>query len=143
MTVAPFSHFSAVSELFVTAAVFYFFWKAVKEDDHRWAFITVVIAFETLVNITYMARRLVESEPKGTAAGWTVALAAVHGALSLLMFLGLVAFVLLSFRAARVEHRNYFREHPLTTATFLVLWTLSVLTGEALYLLQLAGAVTL
>lgn len=143
MAVAAFSHFSAVSELFVTAAVFYFFRRAVRWDDYRWTFIWIVIAFETLVNITYMVARLASSSPKSDHPALVTWLLAGHGTLSLFMFIGLIAFVMLAFRAAKVEKANLFRANPVATWTFVALWTLSVLTGEALYVLQLTGVLKL
>ena len=143
MAVAAFSHFSAVSELFVTAGVFYFFRRALRWDDYRWTFISIVIAFETLVNIVYMISRLAAAEPRGEHPAALTWLLAGHGTLSLLMFLGLVAFVMIAFRAAKVDRANLFRANPVLTWTFLGLWTLSVLTGEALYALQIAGALQL
>jgi hypothetical protein len=139
VAVTPFSHFSAVSELFVTAGVFYFFWQAVKHGNYRWSLIAIVITFETVFNITYMAARMAQAAPATERPGWATALMAGHGTLSLLMFLGLIAFVLLGYRAARVENANLFRSHIGLTWTFVVLWSLSILSGEALYVLQLTG----
>lgn len=140
VAVTPFSHFSAASELFVTAGVFYFFYQAVRHDRFRWGFIAILLAFETLVNITYMSSRIVQSGPTSDRPAWATWLLAGHGTLSLLMFLGLIAFVMLAFRHARVEKENYFRERMAPTWVFLALWTVSVLSGEALYVLQLTGA---
>jgi hypothetical protein len=140
VAVTPFSHFSAVSELFVTAGVFYFFWRAMRRDDFRWAFIAIVVAFETLFNITYMFSRLAQHQVEHDHSAWATALLAGHGGLSFLMFVGLIAFVTLAFRARHVEKTNYFLAHRALTWTFLVLWTLSVASGEAIYALQLSGA---
>lgn len=140
MSVAAFSHFSAASELLVTAGVFYFFWRALRHNDFRWTLVWTVIAFETLFNITYMAGRFAAHEPvAGKTPSWATALFIAHGTLSLVMFVGLVAFVLVAFRHERVDRTNLFRARLATTWTFLTLWTLSVATGEALYVLQLAN----
>lgn len=140
MAVTPFSHFSAASELLVTAGVFYFFWEAIRRDRFRWAFIWILLAFETFVNITYMTARLARSAPPTERPGWATALLAGHGTLSLLMFLGLIAFVVIAWRHHKVENENYFRTRMTATWIFLAFWTLSVLSGEAIYVLQLAEA---
>jgi len=139
VALTPFSHFSAASELFVTAGVFYFFWQAMVRERFRWSFIAIVIAFETLVNITYMTSRLSQHETPADYPAWQTALLAGHGILSLAMFLGLVAFVFLAFRRHHVEKANYFLDHRALTWGFLALWVLSVASGEAIYAFQWTG----
>ena len=142
--VPAFSTFSAISELFVSAAVFYFFYQAIRRDNYRWGLLTITIAFETLVNITYMASRLSQHADSGVERpAWITALLAAHGILSLVMFLGLIVLVLVAFRRHKVEGDNFLRaQRPLSYA-FLLLWTASVLSGELLYALQLGGALRL
>lgn len=139
--VPPFSHFTAASELFVTAAVFYFFFMAMRRNDYRWGLVTITIAFETLVNITYMASRLTQHTTSGVDhPAWVTALLAGHGVLALAMFLGLVAYVVVAFRKVRVERDNLLARRKGMSYAFLVLWGLSVLSGELIYILQLSGA---
>lgn len=143
-SVPAFSTFSAISELFVTAAVFYFFSMALRRNDFRWALIGITIAFETLFNITYMASRLGQSAQANLPQpAWVVALLAGHGTLSLAMFLGLIAFILIAYRRHRVEGINLFATRRRLTYAFLALWTLSVLSGELIYVLQLSGTLRL
>lgn len=137
-TVPAFSHFSAASELVVSAGVFYFFWRAMKHDSYRWAFIWIVIAFETLINITYMISRLANHAPSPDYPAWATWLLAGHGLLSLVMFVGLIWMVVEAYRRIKVTNTNYFRTNVTFTWVFLALWCTSVLSGEAIYLLQLS-----
>lgn len=130
------SHLSAVTELVVTAGVFYFFAQALLRDRYRWAFVWIVVGYETLFNITYMASRLAGHEPRADYPAWTTTLLVAHGVLSLVMFLGLIAFLVVAFRRRHVEGENFFREHRQLTWTFLAFWTISILSGEAIYFLQ-------
>ena len=133
MPVSAFSHFSAVSELFVTAAVFYVLWRAWRHDDVRTALLAVVLAFEVLVNVAYMSWRLavptvhIQQLPSWLLAG--------HGVLSLLMLAGLLGFAAEAARMRR-QGRNLVREHPGQALAFTVFWAVSVASGEAIYLMQ-------
>jgi hypothetical protein len=130
--VPAYSAFSAVSELLVTAAVFYVLWRAAARDDFRKGLLAVVLSFELLVNITYMAYRMVVPAHGAEMPAWLGAVAALHGILSLAMFLALVFFAAMAWRDdARGE--NFFRDHPGTTWTFVALWSLSILSGEFLF----------
>ena len=131
-SIPAYSIFSATSELLVTAAVFYVLWRAYARDDFRRGLLATVLAFEFLVNITYMAYRMVVPAHGAELPSWLQATAALHGILSLGMFLALVFFAALAWRDdARGE--NFFRDHPGTTWTFVGLWTLSILSGEFLF----------
>ncbi|MBI2078785.1 MAG: hypothetical protein HYT80_10525 [Euryarchaeota archaeon] len=136
MTTPPlFSTFSALTELAVTAAVFWFFYHALGRASYRWGVITVAIVYETLFNITYMVLRLVTHEEGVTHDHpiWVTWFVGVHGALSLLMFVGLIAFVAWAHRAVRRGEAHPVGAHPRTTWAFLGVWTLSILSGEAIY----------
>jgi hypothetical protein len=130
-----FATFTAISELFVTAAVLYFFWRAWKHDQHRGALLAITLTFEALVNMTYMTLRFVASPPELNATPAMTWLMAGHGSLSLVMFIALVVFAIESHRANRAG-RNLVRESPRMAAALVAFWMLAVLSGEALYLLQ-------
>lgn len=134
--VPAFSYVSAVSELAVTAAVFYVLWRAWRHDDFRGVLLSIVLAFEALVNITYMSLRMASPAPELHHSAWMEGLLAGHGILSLLMFAGLVALAVDAFRLHK-QGRNALRERPGVTLGFAILWSISVLSGEAIFLLQL------
>jgi hypothetical protein len=56
---------------------------------------------------------------------------AVHGVLSLLMLIGLIALYLLAVADVKAGRPNWFRRYPAATLVFLTLWMISVLSGEA------------
>jgi hypothetical protein len=132
-SIPAYSIFSATSELLVTAAVFYVLWRAYAHNDFRRGLLVVVLAFEALVNISYMAYRMaIPSEGLANAPGWLTATAALHGILSLGMFLFLIFLAAMAWRDdARGE--NFFRDHAGTTWTFVGLWMTSILSGEFLF----------
>lgn len=134
MAEAPlFSTLSAVTELFVTAAVYAFIFQAYKRDLFRKGLMAFALTYEVVVNIAYMAFRLLQpSEGAGDLSPAMVALYGFHGTLSLLMFIGLVALVVTAVRLHRFGH-NLFRERPKLMWTFVVLWGVSILTGELIY----------
>lgn len=132
----PFSYFSATSELLVTAAVFYVLWRAYYRNEFKGVLLATTLAFEALFNITYMALRIASPAPELHVSPWMEGLLAAHGILSLLMFAGLIAVAVEAFRLHR-QGRNLLRERPGTTMTFVVLWSISIVSGEAIFLVNL------
>ena len=131
--IPAYSIFSATSELLVTVAVLYVVWRAYRHSDFRRGLLVVVLAFEALANISYMAYRMaVPSEGLANAPGWLTATAALHGILSLGMFLVLIFLAAMAWRDdARGE--NFVRDHAGTTWAFVGLWMVSILSGEFLF----------
>lgn len=133
VAVAAYSVFSAVSELFVTAAVFYVLWRGYARNQFRGALLAIILAFETLVNVTYMAYRLaIPSDAAADGPEWLGPVGALHGILSLAMLIGL-AFLGWLAAAHYKDGENFFREHKGTTWTFVGLWLVSILSGEFLF----------
>ncbi len=133
MSAPAFSTFSAISEVFVTAAVFYVVIDNLKGKGFHWRLAVGVIVFEFLVNMMYMVIRMQHHSEANSDAGF-VAFAAGHGFLSLLVFILFVVFAVLAHSAAR-KGRFFFRENRGLTYGFMALWTLSVVSGEVLYFL--------
>src|ERR1041384_6165930 len=127
MHIPPFSLFSAISELFVTAGVLF----VVRRNWTRRAFpfglFLVVSLFEALVNVMYMANRSAAVSAPGTTetlpTGMKIAFAA-RGMLSLLAY------------QEHTAGRWFFRDRPALTWGFLALWTISIGSGEALFALR-------
>lgn len=133
VAIPAFSIFSASSELLVTAAVFYIVWRAYTKNDFRGALLAIVLAFEALANIAYMAYRVaVPSDELRDAPAWLTSTAALHGILSLVMFLFLVFIAALAWKDNR-DGTNFFREQKATTWIFVGLWTVSIASGEFLF----------
>lgn len=129
-----FSTFAAISELVVTTLVLYAIVGNLKGGPFRAGLLFATLTFEILVNVAYMVNRTVvvavnHPNPLGE---WVGLLGAFHGILSLVMLIGLIAISGLAYRASK-QGRSFFREHRGLTYTFLVLWLISVGSGEVLY----------
>lgn len=127
-----FSTFSAVTELFVTAAVFTYLWQGWRHGVLRTGLIAFALTYEILVNVAYMAFRLLVPPTSHDYPGWVEALLPWHGILSLAMLLGLIALVLEARRYAK-RGENVLQKHPGATLGFAILWTLSIASGEVIY----------
>jgi uncharacterized membrane protein YozB (DUF420 family) len=139
-----FSTFSALTELFVTAVVLWFFYKALKFADYRFGIMGTALLYETAFNIVYMVSRLFVHEEgvTHTHAPWVSWFVGFHGALSLLMFIGLIWIVVWSYRRVRRGDANPLLARRRLSRSFLALWIVSVVTGEiiyAMYWLDLIG----
>jgi uncharacterized membrane protein YozB (DUF420 family) len=131
--IPPFSLFSAISELFVTAGVFFVIWRNWNRRLFPFAVFLAVALFELLVNVLYMANRASQAAAgHGALPTWMKIFFAVHGMLSLLAYL---VFVILGVFAHQEQRRGrfFFREHPIVTWTFLVVWTISIVSGEVIF----------
>jgi uncharacterized membrane protein YozB (DUF420 family) len=132
----PFSVFSAVSELFVTAGVFYI----IRRNWTRRAFpLSVflgVALFEALVNVLYMAHRASQAAAgvHEIAPAMKVFFAA-HGMLSLLAYLVFVVLGVFAWQEQRAG-RFLFRDRPTLTWIFLAVWTVSIVSGETIFVLR-------
>ena len=136
MHIPPFSLFSAISELFVTAAVFYVVWRNWNRRPFPLPLFIAVALFEALVNVAYMATRAsrASSGADTISTGMKIMFAA-HGMLSLLAFLVFVVLAVYAWMDQR-GGRWFFRERPALTWAFLVLWIVSVGSGETLFVLR-------
>ena len=129
-----FSTFSAISEFFVTVAVFYVVLRNFKGHSFAWKLAGGVAIFEFSVNMLYMISRM-QAESGSGATGPMAAFAAGHGLLSLLVYILFVVFCFLAYRAFK-RREFFFKANPGVTYSFLVLWTASVSSGWALYYLR-------
>ena len=136
MAIPPFSIFSAISELFVTAGVIF----VVRRNWTRRTFPGVVflavVLFEALVNVLYMAQRASHAATGGEILAPAMKLFyAGHGMLSLFAYVAFVVLGVIAFQDQR-GGRWFFREHPGLTWTFLAVWGLSILSGEAIFVMR-------
>jgi len=134
--IPPFSIFSAVSELFVTAGVLYVIlsnWN--RRTFHLGVFLAVAL-FEAFVNVLYMANRSaqVATGAHPLSLGMKLFFAG-HGLLSLIAYLVFVILGVLAWQEQR-DGRFFFRDRPALTWTFLVAWTVSIVSGETLFVLR-------
>jgi uncharacterized membrane protein YozB (DUF420 family) len=136
MSIPPFSLFSAVSELFVTAGVVFIIRRNWTRRRFALSIFLAVALFEALVNVLYMANRASRAATgaESLATGMKIFYAA-HGMLSLLAYL---VFVVLGVFAYQEQNagRFFFRDRPWLTWSFLVVWTVSIVSGETIFALR-------
>ena len=138
MQIPPFSIFSAVSELFVTAGVVYVIARNWTKRPFPLGLFLAVAVFEAFVNVLYMSQRASQAAAGSTGHTMSAAMRlffALHGMVSLLAF---IVFVVLGVFAHQDQKKGrfFFREHPAVTWTFLVVWILSVGSGEVIFALR-------
>jgi hypothetical protein len=138
MQIPAFSLFSAISELFVTAGVFYVLRRNWTQQTFPFALFLTVSLFEALVNVMYMANRSAAATAPGAtetlSTGMKLAYAG-HGLLSLVAYLLFVVLGVLAYQEQKAG-RWFFRERPALTWTFLVLWVISIGSGELIFTLR-------
>ena len=134
--IPPFSIFSAVSELFVTAGVLLVIRRNWTRRAFPFALFLGVALFEALVNVLYMANRAAKAASGEHVVSTAMKIFfAAHGMLSLVAYLVFVVLGVLAYQEQK-SGRYFFREHPGITWTFLVVWTISIVSGEALFALR-------
>jgi len=128
-----FSTFSAITELIVTAAVFTYLWQGWRNDRLLTGLITGALVYEIAVNVAYMTFRIISPPTTHVYPGWVEAVLPWHGILSLLMLLGLIGLVIEAHRFGK-RGENVLRLRPRTTLGFALLWTVSIVSGELIYI---------
>lgn len=136
MAIPPFSIFSAISELFVTAAVFWMVRLNWTRRPFPLPLFIGVALFEAFVNVVYMATRASRASTGADAISPTMKLFfAAHGMLSLLAFLVFVILAVFAWQDQRAG-RFFFRDRPALTWAFVAMWIVSVGSGEVLFVLR-------
>ena len=136
MHIPPFSIFSAISELGVTAGVLWIIRRNWTARRFPLGVFLGVVLFEALVNVLYMANRAAQAASGGETISRGMRLFyAGHGMLSLVTFVAFVVLALLAYQEQN-SGRWFFRERPGLTWTFVALWMVSVLSGEAIFVLR-------
>jgi hypothetical protein len=140
VSIPPFSLFSAVSELFVTAGVLVVVWRNWTERPFPFGLFIGVVLFEALVNVLYMANRAATAAAAAPASAEALPTAmklgfAAHGILSLVAYLLFAVLGSLAHQDQRAG-RWFFRAHPVLTRAFLVLWLVSIASGEAIFVFR-------
>ena len=126
-----FSTLTAISELGVTSCVFYLVYSNLRRKPFPFRLGVGLLIFEFSVNMLYMIYRM--QHPSHLALPqWLKMTAAVHGSLSLLVFI-LLAIVVFVANAEYRRGRFFFLNHPMVTSLFVLLWLASVGSGEMLY----------
>lgn len=129
-----YSSIALIAEILVSAAVYYVFFQGYKRNRLPEKVAIGAVIYEVLFDISYMIYRLPARET-GARKSLVTGLGVFHGTLSLLMFAGLIAFVVLAVKNYR-RNVNYFLAHKRATFVFLFCWALSVVSGVVLYFLE-------
>jgi len=136
MNVPPFSIFSAVSELFVTAGVLYVVWANWNHRLFSGLLFLGLALFEAVVNVLYMATRAARASTGAEVVPDSLKVFfAAHGILSLLAYVGFVILGVFAFQEQKAG-RWFFPEHRKLTALFLVVWVVSIGSGEVIFALR-------
>lgn len=134
MNIPPFSIFSAVSEILVTVVVLYALVGNLRGGPFRWKLLGLALAFELCVNVMYMIHRAGAAERDPALSGALGALFAIHGMMSLVMFVGLLLVYLTCTFESKDGRRTWLQRHPAQSWTFIALWMIAVISGEAAFI---------
>lgn len=136
MPIPFWSTITLLTEILVTASVLYIFYTSHKTGRFPEKLAAVTVGYEILFNITYMASRIFEHKnPSELMSHAAILLAIFHGTFSLIMFVALLVFLFVAWRAYR-KGQNYFAVHSKATIVFIVLWLVAVVSGFAFYYLS-------
>lgn len=128
------STFTLVTELIVTAGVLYSIKKGYQTGQLPGKILGASLLYEVIVNISYMAHQAAEKAGEKVAhSGLYIGLAIFHGVFSLLMFVGLLVFMLIAMRSYK-KGNNFFKNHKIVTGVFLVFWLTALFSGIAFYI---------
>jgi hypothetical protein len=128
-----FSTFSAIAEIFVTIGVLTVIIQNAKGRAFNGRLALGLILFEFLVNMLYMISRM-DHHSSIDYPTWFKVLAAVHGSLSLLVFIAFAVYAAVAYSDSK-KGRFFFKEHPIQKNIFIFFWMVSVISGEVMYFL--------
>jgi hypothetical protein len=129
-----YSTITLFAEIGLSLIIYYTFYSGYKKVHFPTPLVAIGLLYETLFNITYMASRA-KTDAQVTRVhlpALYIGLAAFHGILSLVMFIALVVFMFFAWRGYR-KKKNFFKTHKSLSMTFLVFWTISIVSGILLY----------
>lgn len=136
MDIPAFSIFSAISEIFVTIGVLYAIITTLQGKPFPKVLLGCVILFEFCVNVTYMASMAAKADRGAELSQGMKLFFAGHGTLSLLMFLALAVLYFISLVDVAKGREPWFRRHRTGTYVLIAFWMVSVLTGEAIFVMR-------
>jgi hypothetical protein len=135
MNAPLYSTISLIAELFVSAIVYYTLYQGYKKNNFPTRLAFGALTYEILFNISYMVYRVMVHTETTPESGFEVLVAIVHGILSLVMFVSLIAFFVYAWKKYR-QGINFFFDHPVLTKIFGFFWAISVFSGILFYCLE-------
>lgn len=136
MDIPAFSIFSAISEIFVTIGVLYAIFTTLAGKPFPKVLLGSVILFEFCVNVTYMASMAAKADRGNELSPAMKLFFAGHGTLSLLMFIALAVLYFISLVDVAKGREPWFRRHRTGSYVLVAFWMVSVLTGEAIFVMR-------
>ncbi len=138
MTAPLYSTVTLFAELGVSAIIYTALYRGYKHNAFPRAWVAIAVSYEILFNISYMIYRTTTHTQATAEPVFNLIFAAIHGSLSLLMFIALLIFFFVAWKNY-AKGVNFFKKHTPLTITFAVLWALSIGSGIFFYLLEYAS----
>lgn len=129
------STITLIAELFISAIIYYTFYLGYKHNKFPIKLAAFALLYEIIFNISYMASRVGAQTESKFLPPAVILFAAVHGILSLLMFILLVIYFILAWKNYKKD-TNYFKTHKVITILFFIFWTFSIASGIIFYFLD-------
>ncbi len=130
-----YSTLTLFAEIIISTIIYFVIYKGYKDNKFLTKLAAFTLSYEILFNISYMVLRTITHTDTKPHPPLHIALAATHGILSLIMFLSLIVFFIFAWKNYK-QGINFFKKHKYFTLSFLVLWTLSVVSGILVYLFE-------
>jgi len=128
-----YSTIALIAEIFISAIILYLFYIAYKKNRFSYNLAIFALAYEILFNLSYMVSRTGTTKKIPGLPASIIFLAIFHGIFSLVMFIGLVVFLIFAWCNYR-KGVNYFFVHKKMTIIFIILWLIAVFSGIGLYI---------
>lgn len=130
------STITLLAELVISTIVYFTLYSGYKRNKFPTLLAGFALLYEAIFNITYMVSRVPsQTHAAHVESPFIIALAIVHGILSLLMFIALIVFFIFAWTRYR-KGVNYFQDHKILTWVFLFFWTFSIVSGVFFYLVE-------
>lgn len=131
-----YSTITLIAEVIISAIIYYTLYSGYLHSKFPRKLAFFALFYEAVFNITYMVSRVpAHTKAARVESPFVIALAAIHGILSLIMFIALIVFFLVAAKNYKRE-KNYFKEHKKLTFTFLFFWTFSIVSGVLFYFVE-------
>lgn len=131
-----YSTFALFTEFILSGIIYFTIYQGYKYNKFHAKLAAFALLYEIIFNITYMTSRFFsETKEAKTELSFVVGLAIAHGILSLIMFISLIIFFIMAWKNYH-KGVNYFKVHKNLTITFLIFWTLAVLSGALFYFME-------
>jgi hypothetical protein len=121
------------AELFIFVAISYIFYKGYEGRIFPFGLAYFAIIYEILFNVGYMIYRSVGLKAAGNLSSELKLLGAVHGVLSLFVFIAVVVFIALAIKNYK-QGINYFKAYSSLAFLLLAFWIISLSSGILLYI---------